>query len=237
MKTCHFEKRTYVCVHRSAIIVLAHRLGALSMVQSLAYQYTQRTGRAHLHNIAPIANIASILQYGILSHERASCLLHHDISMQDVQDIRSAVIVDHVLQRSLHQYANLYFDARNPMLYKRRTMRDSLCVLHVSYGVLDLKETVVADRNAAAFYTAFYHPADALPKLNFALIFADYWTDDDQVRYYMRKSIKCAEVLVWECVPARFIVGASVFSEQSAESLRAQGFLLPIYIDKHLFFC
>lgn len=49
----------------------------------------------------------------------------------------------------LHDYANLYFDAHNPMLSKLRARNDDLCVLRVDAKVLELPEVVVTDRNTA----------------------------------------------------------------------------------------
>lgn len=87
-----------------------------------------------LHNIMPIGNIPSVLAHGILSHEGAAGLPHSDVSMADGQDRRDKVQVPGRLK--LHQYANLYFDARNPMMYKRLAQADGLCVLSVSTQVL-----------------------------------------------------------------------------------------------------
>jgi hypothetical protein len=43
----------------------------------------------YLGYITAIANVESILEHGILSHQRASRLKHVDISMSSVQDIRA----------------------------------------------------------------------------------------------------------------------------------------------------
>jgi hypothetical protein len=77
----------------------------------------------------PIANIAPVLRDGILSHQRAASLLHADVSLADVQGKRAAKVVPNGLR--LHQYANLYFHARNPMMYKRQAEAGSLCILRV----------------------------------------------------------------------------------------------------------
>ena len=49
----------------------------------------------------------------------------------------------------LHQYANLYFHARNPMMYSRKEKAAELCVLCVSLEVLRLPGVVITDKNAA----------------------------------------------------------------------------------------
>ena len=56
--------------------------------------YIARTNRTWLYNIVAIKNIDSIMQLGVLSHNRAQKVPHYDISLQDVQDIRANVVVD-----------------------------------------------------------------------------------------------------------------------------------------------
>jgi hypothetical protein len=50
---------------------------------------------------------------------------------------------------------NLYFHARNPMMFKRRG--EALCVLRVSTDVLQINGTVITDQNAASDYVRFLH--------------------------------------------------------------------------------
>ena len=68
------------------------------------------------HNIMPISNMSSVLEHGILSHERAKKVSHQDVSLSVIQARRQRVTLPDGLP--LHQYANLYFHARNPMLYR-----------------------------------------------------------------------------------------------------------------------
>jgi hypothetical protein len=76
------------------------------------------------------------MAHGILSHEQAGRLPHHSVAMQPVQDRRDQKHVPGGVK--LHQYANLYFHARNPMLHKRLSEVDGLSVLRVSTEVLAL---------------------------------------------------------------------------------------------------
>lgn len=76
--------------------------------------------------IMPLENIPSVLAHGILSYELAARLPHRSVAMEEVQDKRDVKQVPGGLK--LHQYANLYFHARNPMMYKRRGNASGLCV-------------------------------------------------------------------------------------------------------------
>src|SRR5580692_10875765 len=93
--------------------------------------------------IMPLENIPSVLKLGILSNERSAKLKHCSVAMEDVQEKREQKHVPGGLK--LHQYANLYFHARNPMLYKRRGEARNLCVLRVSTDVLRVDGVVLAD--------------------------------------------------------------------------------------------
>src|SRR5882672_8451887 len=99
-----------------------------------------------LHCIMPMANIGSVMMHGIVSYERAAQLAHHSVALQPVQDKRDQKQVPGGMR--LHQYANLYFHARNPMMSARRAEAPSLCVLRVSTQVLQTQGTVISDQNA-----------------------------------------------------------------------------------------
>jgi hypothetical protein len=147
-----------------------------------------------LHCIMPIGNLVSVMQQGILSHEHAAKLKHHSVALQPVQDKRDKKQIPGGLK--LHQYANLYFHARNPMMFTRRGRASNLCVLRVSTLVLTLPGTVISDQNAASDYVRFLHPRQ-WQVLDFDAIYAMDWRHpDDQIAQWRHSSQKCAEVLV-----------------------------------------
>lgn len=187
-----------------------------------------------LHYITPIANVKSIMSRGILCKTKASRLNPVSIALEEVQDTRAKKAVPGGLP--LHSYANLYFCARNPMMFKRRGQHGDICVLKVSTEVLDLRDVVIADGNAASKYTAFWPSPSGLAKVNGEWVFAEYWTDQDQITYWRKASAKCSEVLVPDTVPARMVMGASVSCEDARQKLLDIGFARPIAVDAHLFF-
>lgn len=187
-----------------------------------------------LHCIMPMANIGSVMTHGILSYESAARLPHCSVAMQPVQDRRDQKHVPGGLR--LHQYANLYFHARNPMLFKRLGEVNSLCVLRVSIQVLNLEGTVISDQNAASDYVRFLHPSQ-WGLLNFDDIFAMDWRHQgDQVAYWRHKACKCAEVLVSHRVESGLVIGAYVVDAAAANRLGGHGFRLPVTVDPVLFF-
>lgn len=186
-----------------------------------------------LYSIMPIANLSSVMRHGILCHKKAAALEHGDISMAAIQERRDRVRVPGGLM--LHQYANLYFDARNPMMYKRRDQVDQLCVLSITTTILQVDDVVVADQNASSDYVRFYSP-DGIGNLNLDLVYADDWRHTNQIDYWRHKSAKCAEVLVPSEVPAGYIQKAYVASNVAASAVLQSGFSRPVEFMPRLFF-
>ncbi len=170
-----------------------------------------------LHYIAPISNVPSMLELGILSHNRAKNVEHESVAMQVIQDRRAKVVVPG--GRRLHDYVNLYIHARNPMMYVRRSKHLSLCVLSIRTDVLHSPRVVVTDRNAAGDYVRFAAAPEGLAIVDRDLAFATYWADPDPVIYLRKKSARCAEVLVPNRVDPSFIVGAYVSRQETHDTL------------------
>lgn len=187
-----------------------------------------------LHCIMPIANLPSVLANGILSYDRAARYRHSSVALQPVQDRRDQKRVPQGLR--LHQYANLYFHARNPMLYKRRGETGTLCILRVSLDVLALPGVVITDSNAASGYVRFLDPIQ-WSLICFDDVLAASWTHpDDERRLYQHRSRKCAEVLVPHRVPPECIVGAFVIDAATRTRLSASAPDLPAAVDPVMFF-
>ena len=113
-----------------------------------------------LFNINDLKNLDSIFQYGLLSKNETikRGISSVDLSNADVQKIRDDKrIPNHGM---LHDYANLYFNPRNPVMYYLVNHKnlDDLCIICVDKRVLDLEETVISDRNAASELAAFESP-------------------------------------------------------------------------------
>lgn len=190
------------------------------------------TGKTGLYNIMPFRNISSVLSLGILSNFLAEKLPHVSVAMNEVQSRRDKVNVPNGMP--LHQYANLYFDARNPMMYKRQD--EDICVLKISPRVLDLENVVISDRNASSDYASFHEPTKILDKLDYDMIYAKSWVDANYYLMLKKKSVKCAEVLIPEKILPQYIIGAAVKNQEDKERLEEMGFNKKIYIEKELFF-
>jgi ssDNA thymidine ADP-ribosyltransferase, DarT len=187
-----------------------------------------------LHCIMPMANMKSVMDRGILSYERAAKLQHHSVALQPVQEKRDRKQIPGGFR--LHQYANLYFHARNPMMFKRQTEAPDLCVLRVSTEVLGLEGAVISDQNAASDYVRFLHPRQ-WRLLDFDAIYAMDWRHPgDPIAYFRHSSQKCAEVLVPQVVDPKLLTGAYVVDDAARNGLEALGFAQPVTTNPLLFF-
>lgn len=162
-----------------------------------------------LHFITYIENVPSILKKGILSHNKSKHISFRDISETGIQERRAKKKIPGI-NKSLHDYANLYFDAHNPMLSARRSENDDICVLRIKGTILEIEGVIVTDKNAAR--ECWFKPVDeGLKLLKSDEIYATFWTySNDPIKEYKHAGIKCSEVLVPDCVPFDYVIGAYV---------------------------
>jgi len=185
-------------------------------------------------NISLIDNMPSILKHGVLSYAEAAKIPHLSVALESVQEKRDQKRVPGGL--ALHEYANVYFHARNPMMSKRRNEAHRLCVLRVSTEILNLPGAVITDQNAASKYVRFLAP-NFLQYLNLPYVFARDWRHPgDQIEEWRHSSAKCAEVLIPQRIPPEFVIGACVLNAASKTQLEGHGFTLPIQVDSDIFF-
>ena len=193
-----------------------------------------------LHYITTMDNLASILQNGIVCHNQAKHLQHTSIANEGVQDLRRGKRVPG--GSLLHDYANLYFDARNAMMYDRRTNQPDLVVICVGPSVLDLPGVVISDGNAATGGTAFYPAPAGLRQLDASRVYAVSWHRDDDGHPYEgwdkkeRKRQRQAEVLVPGSVPPEFITRCYVRSRAIISECTVIDGQLTVAVHKRVFF-
>ena len=193
-----------------------------------------RSDLQELHYITTIRNVPSIMIRGILSYKQSKKINHNSVAMEAIQDRRENKVVPG--GRPLHEYVNLYFHARNPMLYVRQSQHIDLCILRVSAEILDLPGVVITDSNASSNYARFAPAPQGLLIVDKDLTFAEYWTHTNPIEAYQRKSAKCAEVLVPDRVESHFIIGAYVSCLEAKEDFEVLGLAIPVTINSYLFF-
>jgi hypothetical protein len=188
-----------------------------------------------LQNITAIANLASISRHGIVCHRRAKSLGAVSIALEEIQARRVNKRVPGGLP--LHDYACLYFNARNPMLYRRLDRHLSLCVLSVRPEILDVPGVVITDQNAAGAWVRFAAAPEGVSIVRKHLTFAEWWTHpEDQKEEWRHRAAMCAEVLVPDRVPPGFVMGAYVSGPVPQQRIVDLGLGLATTINARLFF-
>lgn len=196
----------------------------------------QREELDELQYITHVSNVSSICARGVLSHRKASAIKHLSVADSEVQDRRKGKRVPGGLL--LHDYANLYLTARNPMLFRRIEdgLLDALCVIRVSTAVLDLEGVVITDRNAAKFGCRFKPVIEGLADVDSDLVNRTYWTDGDTLERERCWNAKFTEVLMPQRVEPHLLTGVYVGSTAAAQALREGEIDLSVERNNHLFF-
>jgi hypothetical protein len=187
-----------------------------------------------LYYITHVRNVPSILKHGILAHERIERegIKYYPIYDAEIVERRKEIRTPD--GRVLWDFANLYFQARNAMLYRVVTEKsaDELAVLAVSKDILLQKDIFISTGNAASGGSLIL-PKAGLAKIDADVLNMEYWTVEDGSKRKMM-----AECLVPDSVPSSLIKTIYVASHQTAEQLKAEvpHTTIPIIPEQHLFF-
>ena len=173
-----------------------------------------------LFYITHIDNIKSILELGILSHNLAhqSNIVNTDISNQMVNARRNRF--DSELGGNIHDFAPLYFNHKNPMLYTlcKNSDKNNLVLLKVNPHILLVENVAFSDGNASSRSTSFYKDINDFNELNWTLINKGSWYNYEFGIQEGRR-LMCSEVLVKEKIPSYYIDEIFVYSEQTLEKI------------------
>lgn len=192
---------------------------------------------SELHYIISVENVGYVVKYGILSRNQVILrnMNPQDISDSNVQQRRENISVPNGFK--LHQYVNFYFHARNPMMYRliSENKLNKICVLKINKNIINYKDVVITDGNAATYKTKFLQPFQ-INELDFNAIFARSWTNSDQISELEHKRKKCAEVLVPTSISYENIHGAYVANDTIKKRLTDLGFDKEVTIKPDIFF-
>ena len=193
-----------------------------------------------LFYISHIDNVESILKYGILSHNLAHSkeLVKVDISHQEVNPRRNRF--ENSLGGNIHDFAPLYFNQKNPMLYKLcKTMdRNNLVLFRINPHILLANEVSFSDGNAASHSTNYYNNIDDFNKLNWKLIKQSSWYNYE---FGVKEGgrIMCSEVLVKNKIPLFVINDIFVYDEKVLDRiipLFPNHFGIKTFVNKSMYF-
>ena len=157
----------------------------------------------YLQHMVHHSNLENVILNGLLSHNEAykKGLIKEDISMGEVQQRRKNRNIN-VKGKTLntHDFVSLYFNTKNPMMYRRRNIQQELVILLIDTDVLSWEHSIFTDGNAASGNTKFYSGVSQMSNVPFDLIFSGSWNHDDPdtKRENVRKM--CSESLIYPSV-------------------------------------
>lgn len=175
-----------------------------------------------LYYITHSNNLASIVEKGILSHHSVvqANLKPEKIYDDDIVNKRRAKQAPD--GNSLWHFANVYFQARNPMLYRvlhQYKIWQDIVVVAVKTTVLDIAGAFIADGNAASTDTAIYPVDEGKEVLSdtWDIVSSEWWNGVDGSK---RKIM--AECLVPDKIAPEYISTVYVSSHETAQRLSKQ---------------
>ncbi|MCX7425233.1 MAG: DarT ssDNA thymidine ADP-ribosyltransferase family protein [Planctomycetia bacterium] len=191
----------------------------------------------NLYYITHIDNVASIVERGLLSHA--------EIDRQQVPYTR--IYDDAIVSRrkekrtpegrSLWEYANLYFQARNPMMYRviHEKGTDSLAVIAVRRDVMNTTGVVITDGNAASEPTQFFDLTRGMNVLsaNWKTIQNEWWRGDDGSKRKIMAECLVPGRVGPECIEAIYVQRDDVKKKLDRELRNTK---LPVIPEPRMFF-
>lgn len=190
-----------------------------------------------LYYITHVNNLKSILEQGILSHARVE---EQGVPFTPIYD---AQIVSNRRNRltpngkSLWQFANLYFQPRNPMLYRvmNEKNKKDIAIIGVNPEILNRSDVFLSTGNAASEPSEILSVKEGVSAIapTWKIIQSEWWNPDDGSK---RKIM--AECLVPDCIPPEYIHTIYTFNHQMADMLRTelQSTNVAIVPEPHMFF-
>jgi O-acetyl-ADP-ribose deacetylase (regulator of RNase III) len=174
----------------------------------------------NLYYIVHLENIVSILRHGIYSHNQMMTLNleHHGIDNRQVNERRANRRVG---DRTLWDYANLYFQPRNAMLYQvvHQYGPKQVAILSLKKSLLKRKDIFVTTGNAASLGSEILASPIAYNQLNVIArnIDRDWWDTTDGSKRSMM-----AECLVPDQIAPEYIQTIYVASKDVQKTLRSR---------------
>ena len=203
---------------------------------------SRKIGIEGLYYITHINNVPSILERGILSHSQVE---KNQIKRKIIYN--SQIIARRryrkINNKSLWEYANLYFQPRNAMLYSlvcQENNRHNLALICLKNKLLERKDLFISMGNAAS------QESEILPIQEGRLLFSklreqidtDWWNKDDGSK---RKIM--AECLIPDRVDPEYIQSIYVATEEGKSNLinvlqkeNKNPTRIPIVLEKERFF-
>ncbi|KAA0443932.1 MAG: DUF4433 domain-containing protein [Candidatus Thioglobus sp.] len=194
-----------------------------------------------LYYICHINNLASILKNGLLSHNSVQTLTPETIYDKDIINRRKDIKPNPEKNETLWDFTNLYFNARNAMLYRviHEQKAKNIVIIQFKKSILDYAKKhngLISIGNAAHSESSFKQIEEGLKQLKkiWSVWNKEYWNKSDG-----SKRLMMSELLIENKIGAEYIDTIYVESEAASNNIKFDNiivqpdlFFQPNYVSK-----
>lgn len=199
----------------------------------------ERTQIKELYYITHIDNVPSILKQGILSHEQitAQHIPYTPIYNKEIVANRHNITTSD--GRNLWCFANVYFQPRNPMLYRvlHEKLPNDVAVLAVRNTILDRPDIFVSDGNAAHSSSEIFQVAELRKKVFVQIlrntVNVDWWNEAGGSKRKIMAECLVPDVISPDQIDSIYVAGRSTKDKLEAAIAPSS---LPIIAEPRMFF-
>lgn len=192
----------------------------------------------NLYYICHVNNLHSILQEGLLSHNSVQAFKPETIYDKGIINFRKDIKPNPEKNETLWDFANLYFNARNAMLYRviHEQNLKNIAIIQFNKSILDYaknNDSHISIGNAAHSESSFTDIENGLKQLKKVWAFwnKEYWNESDG-----SKRLMMSELIVKDRIPARYIDSIYVESEAVGNKIKKVIDFDNIITEPHMFF-
>ncbi len=193
-----------------------------------------------LYYITHIDNLTSMLQHGILSHRQITAQGISFTPVYNAQIVANREQIATPDHKSLWEYANVYFQPRNPMLYKvlNETNKNDVVILGIKPQILEAKDSFISLGNAAHSLSQLVDVKTGLKNINgeyWQIINSDWWKTEDGTKRKIMAECLIPNGISPFAIHSIYVVSGSV-AERIRPALSGLSFPVEVVVEPHMFF-
>lgn len=191
-----------------------------------------------LYYITHIDNLESILKHGILSHRQIDERGIEYTAIYDRGIVSNRKMIKTPEGHSLWDYANLYFQPRNPMLYRviREKGTQDIIVLKIKKTILNRNDILITDGNAASFQTQIKSLNKSELSLITKLVNKEYWNNEDGSKRQIMSECLVPNNVNPNLIDCIYVASENGAASKSREILKHAQSHLNVIVEPKMFF-
>ena len=168
-----------------------------------------------LYYITHVNNVPSILRHGILAHEKIEELQLPFTRIYDAQIVSKRENIPAPDGHTLWHFANLYFQPRNPMLYRvlREKSTEEIAIISVQPTILRQPKGFVSTGNAASVHSKILPVSRELIAEIQKNTNKDWWSDVDGSKRTIMAEYLIPEIVSPDLIQAIYVGSREVMND------------------------